>query len=291
MKPFVERISRDHKLDWMVREFHCRDSHFEWHYHLEYELVLALDCAGQWFVGSHTGDYENGAAMLVAPHLPHTSIITEQDPNLAPTTYILWFTHEWVSQIIAAMPEFKPLMAVLRESGKGLGFSATTGLALKQAFEATQQTDNRAQQLIHVLQILHTLQHAADKQTFNVVNVCGAGEQDLKKADQLTRFVEQNYQRSITLADIADSLNTSESTVRRLFQKHFNESYSEHIKQYRIGKACELLINTELPVALIAEQTGFNNLSNFHRQFSQVKQQTPRQFRLQYQQAAALGAA
>lgn len=291
MKPFVERISRDHKLDWMVRAFHCRDSHFEWHYHLEYELVLALDCAGQWFVGSHTGEYEHGSAMLVAPHLPHTSIITEQDPNVAPTTYILWFTHEWVSQIIAAMPEFKPLLAVLRESGKGLGFSAETGLALKQAFDATQQTDNRAQQLIHVLQILHTLQHAVDKQTFNVVNVCGAGEQDLKKADQLTRFVEQNYQRSISLADIANALNTSESTVRRLFQKHFNESYSEHIKQYRIGKACELLINTEVPVALIAEQTGFNNLSNFHRQFAQVKQQTPRQFRLQYQQAAALGAA
>lgn len=285
MKPFIERVSRDQSLNWLVRQFHCKESHFEWHYHLEYELVLTLGSEGKWFVGGYTGDFEHGSVMMAAPHLPHTSIISKLLGEKAPTTYILWFSHQWISNIMQAMPELSALTDVLADSGKGLGFAPDVGLALAEPFAAINQCENDGQRLIHVLQILQTLADAKHRITFNKVSVCPPNEEDSSKASKITRFIEANYHRSISIADVAKWLNTSESSVRRLFQKHFNESFSEHIKQYRIGKACELLINTELPVALVAEQTGFNNLSNFNRQFAQIKQQTPRQFRAQYTNA------
>ncbi|POB71924.1 AraC family transcriptional regulator, partial [Vibrio vulnificus] len=64
--------------------------------------------------------------------------------------------------------------------------------------------------------------------------------------------------------------------------KHYGCSFSEHLKQYRIGKACEKLTRTDLPIQLIAEQTGFQNLSNFNRHFKSLKQMTPKQFRIQF---------
>nr|WP_087021213.1 helix-turn-helix domain-containing protein [Thaumasiovibrio subtropicus] len=63
---------------------------------------------------------------------------------------------------------------------------------------------------------------------------------------------------------------------------YFCESFSEHLKGFRIGKASELLVNSQVPVSLVAEQVGFNNLSNFNRQFKTVKGMTPSHFRAQF---------
>ncbi len=60
-------------------------------------------------------------------------------------------------------------------------------------------------------------------------------------------------------------------------------SFSEHLKQFRIGKAGELLASSSLPIALVAEKTGFSNLSNFNRQFKATKAITPKAFRRQFQ--------
>ncbi|MEF1173788.1 AraC family transcriptional regulator, partial [Vibrio sinaloensis] len=98
-------------------------------------------------------------------------------------------------------------------------------------------------------------------------------------------YIEENYAKAIRISDLSKSLHMSESSAYRLFEKHYGVSFSDHIKQFRIGKACELLASTSLPIALVAENTGFQNLSNFNRQFKTVKEMTPTQFRNQFQQA------
>ena len=47
----------------------------------------------------------------------------------------------------------------------------------------------------------------------------------------------------------------------------------------RIGRACRLLAENELNVTEIAFACGFENLSNFNRQFLRLKGTSPSQFR------------
>ncbi len=54
---------------------------------------------------------------------------------------------------------------------------------------------------------------------------------------------------------------------------------STYIAQLRIGNACALLLNSQKPVALVAEEVGYSSLAHFNRQFKAVKKQTPREFR------------
>ena len=53
----------------------------------------------------------------------------------------------------------------------------------------------------------------------------------------------------------------------------------EYVIQFRLRKAAELLQHSTLPVLEIATQSGFNNLSNFNRQFKKYYQITPSQYR------------
>ncbi|MDS1792054.1 helix-turn-helix domain-containing protein [Vibrio parahaemolyticus] len=54
----------------------------------------------------------------------------------------------------------------------------------------------------------------------------------------------------------------------------------------RLGKGCSLLVQTDKPVSLVAELSGFNNLSNFNRLFLKYKQTTPKAFRAKFTQTS-----
>ena len=66
------------------------------------------------------------------------------------------------------------------------------------------------------------------------------------------------------------------------FKQHTGSSCTEFIIQVRLNKACDMLINTSNPVLEIATAVGFNNLSNFNRQFKRYYELTPSQYRKQF---------
>ena len=61
----------------------------------------------------------------------------------------------------------------------------------------------------------------------------------------------------------------------RYFKQHTRKTYLNFLNEIRLQKATELLRTTELSVAQIAYEVGFNNLSNFNRTFKLVKGSTP----------------
>ncbi|MDF4745922.1 AraC family transcriptional regulator [Vibrio parahaemolyticus] len=54
----------------------------------------------------------------------------------------------------------------------------------------------------------------------------------------------------------------------------------------RLGKGCSLFVQTDKPVSVVAELSGFNNLSNFNRLFLKYKQITPKAFRAKFTQTS-----
>ncbi|GAM67060.1 transcriptional regulator [Vibrio sp. JCM 19236] len=64
-----------------------------------------------------------------------------------------------------------------------------------------------------------------------------------------------------------------------LFAKHFTESFSQHLKKLRLNMACDLLMNTDLPISQIIERVGYDNQANFNRQFKAYRELTPTAYR------------
>lgn len=64
-----------------------------------------------------------------------------------------------------------------------------------------------------------------------------------------------------------------------IFKQHTGTSCTEFIIQARLNAACEELRNSVTPVLEISTSVGFNNLSNFNRQFKHYYAQTPSQYR------------
>ena len=78
---------------------------------------------------------------------------------------------------------------------------------------------------------------------------------------------------------LAERVGQSPSAFSRSFRKHTGQSFVRYVNRLRIGRACELLANSDKPVLDVCMDVGFNNVSNFNRQFLLHKRMPPTKFR------------
>lgn len=103
-----------------------------------------------------------------------------------------------------------------------------------------------------------------------------------EKIRELVAYINNNYHQSLTVDFLADFIGYSKTHFMAIFKQHTGSSCTEFIIQVRLNKACELLVNSSKPIVEIANGIGFNNLSNFNRQFKQYYDMTPSHYRKQY---------
>ncbi len=100
-------------------------------------------------------------------------------------------------------------------------------------------------------------------------------------------YLESNLNQHLTPALIAERSYISVSHLHRLFQAELNTSVMEYVIQLRLNKASSLLAETDLPIAEIAELSGYKNASHFSQLFTRHQQCSPRDFRKQRQKQQA----
>ncbi|MGT2935664.1 helix-turn-helix domain-containing protein [Streptococcus castoreus] len=103
-----------------------------------------------------------------------------------------------------------------------------------------------------------------------------------EKIRQLIDYINNHYYQELSIAFLADYIGYSKTHFMTVFKQHTGTSCTEFVIQVRLSKACELLINSTRPVLEIANDIGFNNLSNFNRQFKRYYLLTPSQYRKKY---------
>ncbi|MCL1863746.1 MAG: AraC family transcriptional regulator [Defluviitaleaceae bacterium] len=92
-------------------------------------------------------------------------------------------------------------------------------------------------------------------------------------------YIEQFYHRNLTIQEIADYCAVHRSYLHRIFINCLNTSPQQFLINFRMRKACELLITTDLPVNEISEMVGYTNALNFSRIFKQEMNKSPREWK------------
>lgn len=95
-------------------------------------------------------------------------------------------------------------------------------------------------------------------------------------------MIHEFYQSGITLEEIGFKLNITPEYLGTLFHKEMGVTFSTYMKNYRIGKAKELLCGTQLKLYEIAEQVGYSDSKYFSKVFKEVTGQLPTEYRKTY---------
>lgn len=103
--------------------------------------------------------------------------------------------------------------------------------------------------------------------------------QDLSCMKKMIAFIHKNYRNKIKLAQICEAGNIGKSKCNLLFEKYYNVSPIEYVKDYRIEQGAKLLTLSDMPVTQIAYEVGFMDGSYFSKAFSEKIGITPNKYR------------
>lgn len=92
-------------------------------------------------------------------------------------------------------------------------------------------------------------------------------------------YARENLHRKIGVGDLAEFAGISESTLNRRFREILQYNPQQLLSQLRVAKAGQLLRESVLQVAKIAELCGYDSPAAFARAFKKLKHMTPREFR------------
>jgi len=105
------------------------------------------------------------------------------------------------------------------------------------------------------------------------------GDKNVPKLKNVLSFIRSNYDKQITLDDMAISAGMSPKYFCYFFRDMTRKTPIEYLNMYRIEKASRKLLNSDLSVTDIAFSCGFNDLSYFIKTFKALKGITPAKFR------------
>lgn len=250
-----------------------------WHYHPEIELLYCIKGKGTNFVGNAIQGIEEGEILLFGKNLPHTR---QRDPEYyrlhpdeEPETIVVQFREDFLGPGFFRLPEFAPVHDLLIRASRGLKFTGNT----------RQQVANDLQQLAsatdtgRVLALLAILDRMARSYEARYLNTEGyisdAHEKNAQKINQVYEFTIARFREPISLPEVAELTHLTPAAFCRYFKTRTRKTYFQYLSEVRVGYACKLLSEGTSDVGEAAFASGFNNLSNFHKQFRRITGMTP----------------
>lgn len=148
---------------------------------------------------------------------------------------------------------------------------------LSNAFQAWQQ-QLLSYELIMNMALLKCWQLLCvnEPRVLSVLSVSSVREQRIQT---LLRYIHKHYATKLTVLNISQSANISESECYRLFKSTLQCTPISYLLNYRLRKSTTLLIETNQSVTEIAHLIGFNCAAYFAKKFKLAFAKTPKQFR------------
>ncbi|CAN7267542.1 helix-turn-helix transcriptional regulator [Paenibacillus sp. LjRoot56] len=103
-------------------------------------------------------------------------------------------------------------------------------------------------------------------------------------AEKAASYLRQHFRESVSAKQLGDELNFHPVYIARCMQKEYGCSPITYLLKLRVGHAKLLLLQTELPIAHIAQEVGFEQAAYFAASFTKLEGMSPRSYRQQFSQ-------
>ena len=100
---------------------------------------------------------------------------------------------------------------------------------------------------------------------------------------QLTRYLQEHLQEEISLNLLADTFYLSAAYISQLFKSEIGVNFLSYLTNIRMERAKKLLVSTDLPIAEVAEKSGYADYRVFAKAFKKAEGATPSQYRRDFE--------
>lgn len=248
----------------------------KYHQHKEIQISVIVNGEGTLVVGDTVHKYQPNHVFVIGSHLPH---VFKSEVAETPSLMLsFFFTETSFGDTFFQLQELQEVKSFFNRAK--LGFMvADNSFELVHQFKQLQHK-NSFEQFLGLLSILKQLANVKYKPLSTYQHPKIYTKNEGKRMERIIDFTMNNYLQTITLNDVAKQAAMTKNAFCKYFKKRTNKTYVTFVNQLRIEHACKLLARKPtVSIAEIAEQSGYQNISNFNRQFLASKEMSPREFR------------
>ncbi|MGD0342132.1 MAG: AraC family transcriptional regulator [Bacteroidales bacterium] len=254
----------------------------QWHHHPEYELVLITKGRGKRLVGDNLSRFVEKDLVFVGALTPHEWLC---DPEYFNTPdgfkgegIVIQFLYDFLGEYFFKIPENVNLNKFLEKSSRGYEFYGESKFKIMSIMLKMIKM-NDFEKLYALFSIFKIFASTKD---FNILSSPTFMEPNSLNQDdpmqKALKYILQNFHKQIFIEDLHNVTNMSISSFCSSFKKTFRMTFKDYLLKIRVGYACKLLIDSSQNISLAAYKSGFENISNFNRQFKKIRGITPSQF-------------
>lgn len=255
---------------------------FPIHTHNVFELNYVEGASGALcVVGDSVREISDYELVLISnTDLPHGWLNGNMKPDDMVSEITIQFSGETIGGSLLNKIQFRSVKRMLELGRNGISFSVSTILKVRSLLHSLANETKGFYMMTTFLNLLYELSLDPEMEILSgkqveKKEVSGPS----KRITQVYEYIERNYAKPITLKDVSQVACMSESAFSRFFKSETGKNISNYIIDLRISKACRELIDTNKTISEICFSTGFNNISNFNRQFKRIKGRSPKDFR------------
>lgn len=246
------------------------------HQHPEIQLTLIKESNGTLVAGDYVGPFHAGDVFVIGGNQPHVFRNDEKffKKRSKAVAITIFFDETTFGENFWLLEEMKSLQQFLKNSSGGFRI---TGRKKKSIAENLVSIANAKgiDRLIIFLEILKLLTSRKEMHSLATpVIQRNIKSYDGSRLNKVIEFTFKEFQRPITLKEVADLANLTPEAFCKYFKTRTRKTYINFLNEIRVNHACRLLTEDK-SISAICYDCGFMNLSNFNRIFKKLKQVSP----------------
>lgn len=286
MKPHLLKVSLNPESSFNILQKKGIEFYNQWHFHPEVELIYIHKGRGTRFIGTDVHRFEPGELFLFGSNLAH---MWRCDPEyflesskLKAEVSIVYFHHDFLGDKFFNIPELKSIESLLEKAKLGIKITGNTKVRVKELMGRLHSTTG-LERIITLLTILEKMATSKEKQFINpVYHEVKIEKSEASRLNKVFQYVSDNFQRKITLCEIASIANLSAKAFCRYFKSKTRKTFYDFLLEVRVAHACNLLLEKDMTIYEVCYDSGFNNLSNFNRYFKKITHKTPTNYKREF---------
>ena len=249
----------------------------KFHQHEEIQVSYIAEGEGTLIVGDTINYYKKGDVLAIGSNLPHvfkSDVANDKKSKML----TLFFTKTAFGEHFFELEELRELRSFFKKAEHGFQLSPKSN-RLENLFLQLKES-SKLQRFILCLEVLKILSKSRPQPLSSFIYEKEYTDSEGKRMREVMDYTMQNYQKQISLDAIAQVSAMTKNAFCKYFKKRTNKTYFRFLNELRIENACKLLLSEEtLSIPEISDKSGFNNISNFNRQFKSIKQLSPSAYR------------
>ena len=247
------------------------------HQHEEIQVSYIIKGEGKLIVGDTVNYYKPNDIIVIGSYLPH---ILKSDTNFHKKSEMLslFFTKKSFGNSFFEMEETKLLEPFFTRATHG--FKAISEKEKMADLFLELRSAEKFDQFLILLKLLKIGSLCDYKSLSSFIYEKQYSDDEGNRMRDIFEFTMSNFNTNITLEEVADKANMTKNAFCKYFKKRTNKTYFQFLTELRVEHATKLLLSkNKFTIAEIAYESGFKNISNFNRQFKEIKKRTPSDFR------------